>query len=471
LVCTSFVILVLLVQTSYAGFSLRVNKPSCRENGPARRGAGTVSSQSLAQRLAVSGQVKRLGVEVHQFVKVGFLGPLSGPVRSWGGPGLDGCRIWVDWINRTGGILIGGTRHKVEIVAEDCGYDPDRAAAGARRLVQEHDVKLLMMLGGDTFRPVQDYLMSRKILTSTLLPSDLSPDTPYLIAPSEIHPLYNVTAVDWLARHRPSLRRVALCSQTDALGLPSLATYRAAFAAADIAVVAEVRYAPDAAAVDDIVSTMLAAAPDILCWCTSYEPMVHALTEAAYRAGFKGQIVSCTADNYRRLIARTSPQFMEGFLFQFPDFDDPELRDKAFFFNRPAEFFAEYNRRFPESWSAVSWEYVATLDLWHSAVEKAGTVSPVSVLAAMKQGGRGEHAFGVADWSGSELFGNDNALIGEWPVVRIEDGRARIVAFGSIPAWLERHGARLRSEMLALGQMWHQRQHGGPPALLGATGS
>lgn len=419
-----------------------------------------MSTASLAQTLAVSARLKRLSVGAQQTVRVGFLAPLSGPIRSWGQPGLDGCRIWVDWINAMGGLLVGGTRHHVELLAEDCGYDPEQAIAAARRLVQEGGVRLLMMLGGDAFRPIQDYLMSRKILTSTLLPSDLSPDTPYLIAPSEIHPLYNVTAVEWLARNRPGLGRVALCSQTDALGLPSLATYRAAFAAEGIEVVSELRYAPSATNAEEMVAAMLGADPDILCWCTSYQPMVHALTEAAFRAGFSGQILSCTADNYRRLVERTSVPFLEGLLFQFPDFDDPMLSEKTFFFNRPAEFYAEYNRRFPDSWSAVSWEYVATLDLWHSAVEKAGTTAPVSVLAAMKHGGLGEHAFGMAAWQGSSLFGNDNALIGDWPVVRITDGQARIVGFGSIPDWLSRHGNGLRSEWRALGLMWDQRLSG-----------
>ena len=75
----------------------------------------------------------------------------------------------------------------------------------------------------------------------------------------------------------------------------------------------------------------------------------------------------------------------------------------------------------------------------------------------MKHGGLGEHAFGMARWSGSDLFGNDNALVGDWPVVRITDGRARIVGFGSIPDWLERHGDILRDELRALGLMWDQR--------------
>ena len=106
--------------------------------------------------------------------------------------------------------MISGRRYPVELKQFDCGYDGDRATEGARQLVEDHGVDLLLMLGGDTLTPIIDYLSDRKILTSTLLPSDLSPDTPFLIAPSELHPIYNVTGVDWLARTRPELRTVAI---------------------------------------------------------------------------------------------------------------------------------------------------------------------------------------------------------------------------------------------------------------------
>ncbi len=390
-------------------------------------------------------------------VDIGFLGPLSGPVESWGLPGLNGCRIWEDWLNKAGGLLIEGQRYPVRIHAFDCGYDPDRAMEGARQLVQRHGVKLLMMLGGDTFTPVRDFLTRNKVLTSTLLPSDLSPDTPYLIAPSELHPIYNVTGVDWLVRNKPDLKTVAICSQTDALGLPSLATYRAAFKAGGIRVVDEVQYHPDSTDPAPILDRFLSRDPDIMCWCTSYAPMVHALTEYAFAKGYKGQIVSCTLDNYPKLVQRTSSGFMEGTLFQFPDFDDPLLREKAFFFNRPHVFFEEYNRRFPGTWSAVSWEYVAILEIWQAAVEKAGSVWPVSVLAAMKQLGHVTHAFGPAEWWGEEMFGIPNALVGDWPVVTLQNGKARIVEFGSIRAWLDKHGDLLLKEMSDLGQLWEQR--------------
>ena len=414
-------------------------------------------SASFAHRLAVTSALPRLSVGMAETVKIGLLAPLTGPVAFWGLPGLNGCRIWETWLNRIGGLLINGRRYPVEICEYDCGYDAERAIAGARFLVEEQKVKLLMMLGGDTIIPLRDYLAERKVLASTLLPSDLSPDTPYLIAPSELHPIFNVTGVDWLARAKPDLRRAAVCSQSDALGLPSLATYRAAFNAAGISVSKEIQYDPDHTDAAAIVQPMLDSNPDILCWCTSYTPMVHAMTEYAYGQGYTGQIISCTLDHYQRLVARTSVDFMEGLIFQFPDFDDALLRGKTFFFNQPQVFFHEYNRRFPGTWSAVSWEYAAVLDIWHAAVEKAGSVDSASALAAMKQLGHVTHAFGPAHWWGQDMFGIDNALVGDWPVVAIRNGQAVVMEFGSIPEWLEKHGALLKQEMSTLGQLWEQR--------------
>ncbi len=426
---------------------------------------------SFAHRIAMRSLLPSYRVGMSQEICIGMLVPLSGPAAAWGQPGLNGCRIWEDWLNSAGGALIQGRRYPVRIIAEDCGTTADETLEAARKLVLSDRVALLMLLGGDSVAPLRGFLNEHKVLASTLLPTDLSPDARYLIAPSEVHPVYNVTGVSWLARNRPDLRRIALCSQRDAFGLPSLATYRAAIRAAGLNLSAEIVYSPDQTDVAGIVDPMLASDPDILCWCTSYPPMVHAMTEYAHQQGFKGTILSCTMDQYDRLIARTSPEFMDGTVFQFPDFDDPELTEKAFFFNQPSLFYSEYQRRFPGTWSAVSWEYAAILDIWHAAVETVGALGPASVMAAMRQMGKVSHAFGPAQWWGETLFGIDNALVGDWPVVQISDGKARIVSFESVPDWLAQHETQLLAEMSELGQLWHQRfgRHGdnAPPSLHG----
>ncbi|AJE44853.1 ABC transporter substrate-binding protein [Celeribacter indicus] len=416
-----------------------------------------MSGPTLSQRLLVSGSLPRLTGQTRAPVRLGFLIPMSGREQGWGLPGYEGCKIWADWINAHGGLMVGGRRRRIELRIHDSATGAEQTLRAARDMVEQDGVPLVFILGGNDMGPALDYLMARKTLVATLLPSDLSPDRPYLIAPAEVHPLFNVTGVEWLARTEPAARRVALCSQEDLMGLPSLAVYRAAFEARGREIVREIRYEVTDRDASAMVAAMLEREPDILCWCSSPPPMVKALTEAAYRSGFTGHILSCTGDNYDRMIARTSPEFMERFIFQFPDFDDPKLADKAFFFHRPKAFFDTYRARFPGAWGAVSWEYASILDLWHNAVELADSLTPVSVLAAMKRGRRMPHAFGPASWWGEEIFGIDNALVGDWPVVGIRDGKATILEFGSVLDWLDRHGADLRRHLSDLGQLWDQR--------------
>ncbi|MGE0651782.1 MAG: ABC transporter substrate-binding protein, partial [Alphaproteobacteria bacterium] len=292
---------------------------------------GTAAAASAAALAAIPRSAPAAGPTI----KVGFLAPLTGDVAAWGLPGRDGCLIWADWINAAGGVNVGGEQRNVEILSYDDEYSADTALVGAKKLVLEEKVDFVMMLGGDPWAGVQRFMTQSKMLTSTLLPSDLSPETTYLIAPCEVHPIYNVTGVEWLRRNSPNAKTVAMCAQEDALGLPSIATYRAAFEAADFTLVYD-KFFPDTTTdFAPIVTAMLAEKPDVLCLDTAYEPFVHALTEQAYLQGFKGQIISCTADNYPAMIEKTSKEFMEGFVFQFPDFDDPALNDARVNFKKP----------------------------------------------------------------------------------------------------------------------------------------
>ena len=409
--------------------------------------------------LVASAGVPRIAFAQDKVIKIGFLAPLTGPVAAWGKPGLDGCEIWADWVNEAGGVDIGGEAHRIEFIAYDEEYDAGKARTGATKLIQEDGVKFIMMLGGDPWPGVEAVAARAGMLVSTLLPSDLTPETTTLVAPCEVHPIYNVTGVEWLAENRPELKTAVICAQDDALGKPSVATYLAAFEAAGFEVLGDPLFFDRATTVfAPVMTQLLSNNPDILCLDTCYADYVQPLCEQAFQQGYKGQIISCTMDFYQRIVERTSKEFMEGVIFQFPDFDDPALNDPMVNFQRPNDFYAEYVERFgANEWSAVSWEYASIMDLWADAATRAGSAEPADVLTAMKEGGTGKHIFGDAKWWGTELFGIDNALVGNWPVVVIRDGKAKIEGFRSIPDWWDKHGELMIKHMTALGQMWDQR--------------
>lgn len=391
-------------------------------------------------------------------IKIGMLAPFTGPVAGWGLPGLYGLEVHADQINAAGGIKVGGEHYNIEIVSYDSEYRPDKALEGYKKMVAGEGVKLVMMLGGDPWPAVQRFANHYKMLTTTLLPSDLSPDTPYLLATSEVHPIYNVTGVEWMAKKYPDIKSVTMGGQNDSLGLPSLATYEAAFEAAGIKLGNENVFDPSTTDFAPVVSSLISKGPDCVSLDTAYPDFVNLMCQQLNFQSYKGQLISCTCDNYPKIIEKTSKEFMEGLIFQFPDFDDPKLNESFVNFRNPNEFATEYNKRHPGTWTAVSWEYASNLDLWKWGAEKADSIEPMDVLKAMKSSTTAPHIWGDAHWFGKELWGIDNALVGSWPVVQINaEGKARIQEFGSVIGWWDKHKDLLIDRMRARHLLWNQR--------------
>jgi branched-chain amino acid transport system substrate-binding protein len=372
-------------------------------------------------------------------VKVGFLAALTGDAAGWGLPGLYGVEIWVEQINAAGGMDVGGEKYRVEVISYDDEFDAIKATIGAKKLLFEDEVSIVLMLGVTPVLAVKDFMTRNKMLTTTLVPTDISSDAPYLFAPVEVHPFYNVTAVDWISRNWPDVKTAAIATQNDELGLTSLATYRAAFEVAGIEVVEENLFGFEVTDFAPVVSKLIAANPDVISWDTAYPDYVNLLTEQAYLQGYKGRFVNCTLDQYDHILAKTSKEFLEGFLWQFPDLDDPVMQGSGTHFDNAADFYKTYSERYPGAWTAVSWEYAAALEIWKTAVAKAGTIEPVKVSEALRSLSPVPHAFGDAEWWGEDFFGVNSAALGKWPVVQMQNGKAVILEMGDVRAWVDEH--------------------------------
>ncbi len=415
---------------------------------PARRkflkkaAAGTVAATTASV-------FPNIVLSANKTLTVGMNIPMTGDYAPWGLPGLYGCEIIANNINKEGGVNIGGETYDIKVASYDHGYDTEKALQGFKKLVLEDDASMVMMLGGSTVAAVLPWATRKKVLTTTLLPSDITPDSDYLVATCESHPLYNVTGVEWLAKNFPDVKSAAIVTNNDAeYGLQSAATYQAAFEVAGIEVVDTHLHGFDVTDFAPIVSSVLAKNPDVFCMATSF--YVTPIMEQLYHQGYKGKIISCTLDYYDEIIAKTSKEFVNGTIFQFPDFDDPKLQESGVNFPDPAGFDAAFRKDHPNDWSAVAWEYPAILLNWLDAAKAAGSADSESVATTLKAN-KQEFIFGGGDWWGSQLWGLDNALVGRWPIVVIEDGKARIQEYGDVAGWLSSNKDVLVKHMKELG--------------------
>ncbi|MFZ4550949.1 MAG: branched-chain amino acid ABC transporter substrate-binding protein [Aquabacterium sp.] len=77
--------------------------------------------------------VASTGVQAQTVVRIGHVGPVSGPQAHYGRDNENGARMAVDELNAQG-VAIGGKKVRFELVAEDDAADPKQGTAAAQKL-------------------------------------------------------------------------------------------------------------------------------------------------------------------------------------------------------------------------------------------------------------------------------------------------------------------------------------------------
>ena len=73
-------------------------------------------------------------------VKIGYIGPLSGSLSLLGQGVRDGVDVYLKYVNDQGGV----NGRKIELIAEDDGYEPMRTVAAAKKLAERDNVVALV---------------------------------------------------------------------------------------------------------------------------------------------------------------------------------------------------------------------------------------------------------------------------------------------------------------------------------------
>jgi ABC-type branched-subunit amino acid transport system substrate-binding protein len=81
-----------------------------------------------------------LPVAAQEAYVIGLTGALTGPPSSTYAPAVDALRIYIDGVNAAGGV----NGHKINLILEDDGAQPSKAAANAKKLISQDNAVLLL---------------------------------------------------------------------------------------------------------------------------------------------------------------------------------------------------------------------------------------------------------------------------------------------------------------------------------------
>ena len=398
-------------------------------------------------------------------IGIGFNAPLSGPVAGWGLPGLTGLKILADWVNADGGLLVGDTRHPLEIHQFDNEYVPSKALQGAKQLVFENEVKIVLGVGGTTGDSQIPFLMDNGVFYAPLASTDINPNRAYVIAGEDSFPRGEMMRPLYIKNVNPDLKTYGVIAQEDAVTFVGQAWEVGAAKAAGWEIVYDEHFSPETTDFAPVVTALLAAKPDAVALNITWPDFIPLVMEQLYLQGFEGPI-NANYIEWESVLQKVPPEWaakVAGYD-SYPTMDDPWWGNPSM----QSQFVDDWQVRFgdgaPEDVNApmtgIDWLYMPIVQVYLYGAQKAGSFDPDAVLEAI----RAEKAImtieGPALISGEDMWGIKNMMSHPIPTNRFDPDCQckRIVSMMRFEPWFDAHKETIIAHVRDRGQMWDQRQ-------------
>ncbi len=443
-----------------------------KTNGISRRGfirggaAAVAATGLLADRLA---QAKEEPVSLAanepqgDTINIGFLAALTGPDSGWGLPGITGNQIFIDRVNAEGGLLVGGKRHLLKMFAFDDEAVASKALQGAKQLVLENDVKFISAIGGNPADATHPFLTKHKVIYSSLIATDIMPTRPYLIAGGDVTPRIDMLRPLYVKYVAPDLKRWAVTSQDDTIGITCQAWEVGSAIADGWDVVYDENFSMDATDFAPIVTSILATKPDAVSLNLTWPNFVTLIIEQLNHQGFKG-IISGNYIDTESVLQKVPAEYMEATLCanSFPLFDDPWWGEPSWQHEFYNDWMARYGPGGPEDKkrriTGIDWDHVINLMVWAEGAQIAGSFDNDDILDALRAKEAFDTILGPAKMRGADMWGIDNMISPPIPIAEVRGGIKRIQAQWRYEDWFDARKETIVKVVRDKGQMFDQRK-------------
>lgn len=262
-------------------------------------------------------------------IKIGSSYPFSGPASAYSAipRALNG---FFAKLNEAGGV----NGRKVEFVTYDDGYEPQRALANARRLVDQDKVfALVNPLGTANNVAMRDYLNQQQVpqlfvATGATLFGSQQAEFPWTSGWQPTYQTESRVYAQYLKAEKPNAR-VAVLLQNDGFGKDLLGGFTKGIEGSGIRVVAQETYEPTDPTVAPQVKKLAASGADVFLDITTPKAGAQAIATVAQTGWKPLHILNAVASSKTQVLKPVGFQYAQGILTAsyFKTADDPRWAD------------------------------------------------------------------------------------------------------------------------------------------------
>lgn len=360
-------------------------------------------------------------------LKVGALVTMSGAGSSWGQSMLNGLKLAAEDHNSAGGLKVGDTTYKIEVIAYDDAYKANEAVTAANRLVHEDKVKFMIgPVGAAPALAIQPITEQAKVIIMTLGFSNkiLSAATPYTFRPNLTTAEISQPQIDWLVANQ-GVKTVGGLFPNDETGQQVAKDVQAAYTKAGADLSAVEFFERDRVDFVPLLTRIISEGVDAIELDGNAPATTGQIVQQARDLGFEGLLIRTGGPATQDIINVAGVDAVEGMLVHSG-------------FNPAIEKAAAYQARHEAAYGPMNGFSPFFYDgsrMLFAAMQAAGTVEDTdAVREKLREIKDFDGVQGKLNWGGEAVYGSNQQVDAPYFIARIEGGKEVIVATCNLQA-------------------------------------
>jgi branched-chain amino acid transport system substrate-binding protein len=360
-------------------------------------------------------------------IKIGGHNPRSGPMAFWGLNTDRGVDLCVDEWNKKGGVTVKGKKYKLEIFHEDDKGKGEEAVKVVNKLVFTNKVRFIVgPMVSACVMAVAPMLEANKIVTvSNGFHIDILKNRKYgfrsLNTPAHSSPAFFKAVL----KLRPDYKTSAHIAPNNATGWSNTQGDNDACVAIGIKVLATEFYEPGTQDFTSLLARILPKKPDLINLAGTPGGQSALVIKQARELGYKGGFAHAGHLTPEELIPIAGQENVEGLFTSSLSHEGPAVPPKLK--KLYVDWIAKYGQENAAGFAEGGLLYDSVNVLCYG-IEKANSLDPDLVSAAIKNLGQVDTLFGKGHWTGQKFYGNNHQLLSPHLISEIRGGKLSVIA-------------------------------------------